>query len=76
MSAYAEAATPAEMHADCEACGRNLGLERQLERAAASAVRPAPGIDFEAFPREVTKREVEISAAAARIANALHLHLD
>ena len=76
MSTYADAATPAEMHADCEACGRNLGLERQLERAAEAAKAPAPGIHFDEFPREVTKRDVEISAAAARIANALHLHLD
>jgi hypothetical protein len=31
MSAYDELANPAEMHADCEAVGRNLGLERRLE---------------------------------------------
>ena len=37
---------------------------------------PAPSIHFDEFPREITKRDVEISAAAARIANALHLHLD
>ena len=76
MSAYDDPATPAEMHADCEAAGRNLGLERRLERAAESAVGPVPSIHFDEFPREVPKRDIQISAAAARIANALHLHLD
>jgi hypothetical protein len=76
MSAYDDPATPAEMHADCEAVGRNLGLERRLERAAESAVGPAPSIHFEDFPREMPKRDIQISDAAARLANALHLHLD
>jgi hypothetical protein len=76
MSAYDDLATPAEMHADCEAAGRNLRLERRLVRAARSAVRPAPSIHFEDFPREVPKRDIEISEAAARLAGALHLHLD
>ncbi len=76
MSAYDDPATPAEMHADCEAVGRNLGLERRLERAAESAVGPVPSIHFEDFPREVPKRDIEISEAAARLANAFHLHLD
>ena len=76
MSAYDDPATPAQMHVDCEAVGRNLGLERRLERAAESAVGPVPSIYFEDFPREVAKRDIEISDAAARLANALHLHLD
>ena len=37
---------------------------------------PAPSIHFEDFPREVPKRDIEVSDAAARLANALHLHLD
>ncbi|MFC4786572.1 hypothetical protein ACT8ZV_19010 [Nocardioides sp. MAHUQ-72] len=71
--AYDDASTPAEMSADCRATGANL----RLQRVAAAAVRPAPSIRFEDYPREVTKRgEIEITEAATRIANALHLHLD
>ena len=70
MTPYEDLATPAEMHADCEA------VSRRLARAARAATRPAPSIHFADYPREVPKRDVEISAAAARIAGALHLHLD
>ncbi len=76
MSSYDDLASPADMRTDCEAVGRNLGLERRLERAAESAVGPVPSIHYADFPREVPKRDIEISAAAARVANALHLHLD
>jgi len=76
MSSYDDPATPSEMRADCEAVGHNLGLQRRLERAAESAVRPAPSIHFDEFPREVGKRDIKISEAATRLANALHLHLD
>ena len=60
------------MREDCRAAGRHL----RLERAAAQVTRPAPSIHFEDFPREVPKREIAVSAAAQRIANALELHLD
>jgi hypothetical protein len=70
--AYDDLATPQEMFADCRATGRNL----RLERAALAAVAPAPSLRFEDFPREVPKREVTVTEAATRIANALHLHLD
>ncbi|GAA2148074.1 hypothetical protein GCM10009844_26070 [Nocardioides koreensis] len=71
--AYDDASTPAEMSADCRAAGKNL----HLERAARAAVAPAPSLHFEDYPREVGKRgEIEISEAAARLADALHLHLD
>jgi len=72
MTPYDERATFAQMTADCREVGRNL----RLERVAESAVRPAPSIHFEDFPREVPKREIKVSEAAQRIANALHLHLD
>lgn len=52
-----------EMHADCEAAVRHLPVA-------------APSLRYEDFPRDVAKPEIQISAAAARIANALHLHLD
>ncbi|MCF6377241.1 hypothetical protein L2K70_06470 [Nocardioides KLBMP 9356] len=79
--AHAELGTPAEMAADCTEVGRNLGLgsalERRLERAARVAVAGRrPSLRFEDYPAEVGKREIPISDAAARIANALHLHLD
>lgn len=73
---YEDAATPAQMHADCRQATRNLGLDRRLARAAEAAVEPAPSIHFEDYPREVPKREIRVSEAAQRIANALELHLD
>ena len=67
-----ELSSAPEMAADCRAIGANL----RLERAARAAVSTPPSIRFEDFPREVAKREIKVSDAAARIANALHLHLD
>lgn len=61
-----------EMAADCRAIGANLRLER-MSRAVVSA---PPSIHFADFPSDVPKREIQVSEAAARIANALHLHLD
>ncbi|MBS2937511.1 hypothetical protein KDN32_07135 [Nocardioides sp. J2M5] len=71
-----ELATPQEMAADCRAAGRNLGLEARLERAARAAVSAPPSLRFEDYPAEVGKREIQVSEAAARLAAALHLHLD
>ncbi|MDP3966832.1 MAG: hypothetical protein Q8Q02_01020 [Nocardioides sp.] len=72
---HTELASPHEMYGDCEAVGTNLHLPR-LERAARAAVEPAPSLHFEDFPREIHKRDIAVSDAAARLANALHLHLD
>ena len=71
-----ELGTPAEMAADGRETTRNLGLQTRLERAAQAAVAPAPSLRFDDYPAEVGKREIRVSDAAARIANALHLHLD
>lgn len=75
-----ELGTPAELAADGRKAGRNLGLqpreEARLERAARAATRPAPSLHFDSYPTEVGKREIRVSDAAARLANALHLHLD
>ena len=71
-TSYDDLETPAQMHADCVEVGRNL----RLERAARAVVRPAPSLHFEDYPREVRKREIPVSEAAARLASALHLHLD
>ncbi|WP_122817145.1 hypothetical protein [Nocardioides pantholopis] len=70
--AYDDLSSPRDLHADCEAVGRELRLER-VRRAVR---RPAPSIRFEDYPRDVPKREIRVSAAAQRLANALHLHLD
>jgi hypothetical protein len=53
--------------------GRNLGLERAARKAVTE---PSPSLRFEDFPRDLPKREITVSEAAARLANALHLHLD
>ena len=67
-----ELPTTREMAADC----REVVSSLRLERVVKAAVQPAPSIHFEDYPREVAKREITVSAAATRIANALHLHLD
>ena len=72
MTAYDELASAGDMQTDARVVERNL----RLDRAARALTRPAPSIHFEDYPREVAKPEIKVSAAAARIANALHLHLD
>ncbi|WP_372734155.1 hypothetical protein [Nocardioides sp.] len=72
MTAYDDLATPAQMQADCRLAGQNL----HLARAVVAVAKPAPSIAFEDFPREIFKREITISQAAQRLANALELHLD
>ncbi|GAA3521931.1 hypothetical protein [Nocardioides daeguensis] len=70
MPPYEEIAAPADLIADCQA------VSRRLQDAAVKATRPAPSIHFDERPREVAKRDIQISEAAQRLANALHLHLD
>ncbi len=70
MTPYEELSSPTDLHADCQA------VSARLQQAATRAVRPAPSIHFDDYPTEVPKRDIEISEAAQRIANALHLHLD
>ena len=70
---YEDFADPAAMARDCRA---TLGGNRRLEQAARAAVTAPPSIHFEDFPTEVRKRDIEVSEAAARLAAALHLHLD
>ena len=45
-------------------------------RAAQKVAETAPSIHFDEFPREIPKKDIQISEAAQRLANALHLHLD
>ncbi len=68
-----ELGTPSELAADCRVIGRNLRLERAA-RAAVSG--PRVSLRYEDYPSEIGKREIRVSDAAARLANALHLHLD
>jgi hypothetical protein len=65
--AYDDASTSTEMTADCRA------VEAALVRAA---VRPAPSIRYEDYPREVGKPTITVSEAAARLGAAVQLHLD
>ncbi len=77
--AYDDASSAAEMSLDCHAVEEALHLpERRsaAERAARAAVKPAPSILFEDYPREIKKPTIEVSEAAARLAAALELHLD
>lgn len=67
-----ELSSAPEMTADCRALGANL----KLQRAALAAVSVPPSIHFKDYPGEVHKRDIEVTGAAAKIANALHLHLD
>ena len=71
--AYDDAATPQQMSADCRAAGDHLRLGQAAEAAVSG--RP-PALHFDDYPREITKRDIRVSEATARIANALHLHLD
>jgi len=69
---YADLATVAEMSRDCRGARRQMALDE----AARTAVLPAPSITYDAYPREVVKQPIAVSEAAARLAGALHLHLD
>ena len=71
-ASYDEIDSPSAMRADAAAAGRAL----RLDRVAEAAVAGAPSLAYDQLAGEETKREIAIDEAAARIANALHLHLD
>ncbi|NPC95473.1 hypothetical protein [Nocardioides sp. zg-DK7169] len=76
--AYDDLATLPEMQDDCRAAGAHLPAAAaggDLARAARAAVRPAPSILFADYPTDSAKG-LEVTEAAQRLANALHLHLD
>ena len=84
-TAYAELSTPQEMRDDARGVVDALHLDTlhldtlHLDRAdavARAAVAGAPSLRYEDHPREVAKPEIRVSAAAARLAGSLHLHLD
>lgn len=77
--AYDDASPTSEMSSDCRAVESALHLPPRrsaAERAARAAVKPAPSILFEDYPREVKKPSIAVSEAAARLGAAVHLHLD
>jgi hypothetical protein len=76
---YDDASTATEMTSDCRAVESALrlpGRRTPAERARAAALRPAPSIRFEDFPREVRKPTIRVSEAASRLAAAIHPYLD
>jgi len=66
MTPYEEIESPSALRDDCRA------VSRRLEQAARRAVEPAPSIHYDDFPREVPKRDIEVSEAAQRLAAALY----
>jgi hypothetical protein len=75
--AYDDADRAADMRLDCDRVLARMALSRPPRASIADrAVTPAPSILFEDNDREVPKREIRVSEAAARLAAALHLHLD
>jgi hypothetical protein len=62
----------ADLYADARATRAHL----RLESVAEAAVRPAPSLRYDDYPTDLPKREVEVSEAAQRLANALHLSWD
>ena len=67
MTAYHDLDTPQTMHTDAAAVGARLPL---------LAPRLAYADLFSGYPTDRPKPEIEVTEAAQRIANALHLHLD
>ncbi|WP_161962528.1 hypothetical protein [Nocardioides speluncae] len=61
--AYDELASPHELYGDCQAAGANLPQHAPLLGTPPSAV-PAP------------RHEIAVTDSAARLAGALHLHLN
>jgi hypothetical protein len=73
---YDEARTAAEMISDCRAVESALDLpvrRSRSQRAVRAAVRPAPSLRYEDYPRELAKPSIEISEAATRLAAALYV---
>ncbi|WP_457206221.1 hypothetical protein [Nocardioides sp. P5_C9_2] len=65
---HADLASTSDMADDCRATRRNL----RLERAARAAVSAPPSLRYEDYPREVAKRDIRVSEATARLAEALY----
>jgi len=71
-TAYDDPSTAAELVADCRETERNLAFTS----VGRSALRPAPSIRFEDQPQGLAKQDIDMLAAAHRIAGALGLEMD
>lgn len=71
-TAYDDPSTTAELVADCRETERRLAFTG----VARAALRPAPSIRFEDQREGLAKQEIDMFAAAHRIADALGLDLD
>jgi len=67
VTAYEDLDSPKTMHADAAAAGQRL--PRLAPRLAYADL-------YSGYPHDLPKQEIEVTEAAQRIANALHLHLD
>ena len=75
--AYDDVAEARQMTVDARAVASRLPRRRTpAERSLGAALRPAPSLRYEDYPREVGKPTIAVSEATARLASALHLHLD
>jgi hypothetical protein len=75
--AYDDADRAVDMRSDCSRVLATMGLSLPTRVSLADrAVAPAPSILFSDNAREAPKRDIRVSEAAARLASALHLHLD
>lgn len=61
---YADAESPHQMYADCQAAGANLRVPLPRDEA-----------DLETGRREVVRTDLRVPDRAARMAGELHLHL-
>ncbi len=67
MTAYHDLDSAQAMHEDAAVVGQRLPL---------LAHRLGYADLYTSYPRDLPKQEIEVTEAAQRIANALHLHLD
>ncbi len=72
---YDEHDSTRQMHEDCTACGSQIAFTQRVVGPLTVSLE-APSLEFETFPLEVHKAEIEVSDAAAHLASRLHLHLD
>ncbi len=78
--AYDDPDSAARMSADCVACSTELRIPApQSTTAPTTGLAPAAPFRYADFPHDVREPEIPkitVSAAAAHLASALHLHLD
>ena len=70
--AYDDADTAVQMHDDAAACGSHIALPRQRIDES-ELFEPAPSLEYDQYPREAGKPQIEVSEAAAHLASRLHL---